>query len=354
MKQKKLIYTALFGLLLSGLALLFYPLKPGMAQQDAKYIGTETCSSCHAEIAKKWQLTTHRRTLFNKDVSKQGCESCHGPGADHVAGGGDKSKIIRFKDLSPKESSGICKKCHNQAATTLWDTSMHARSKVSCIQCHDPHSLGEKDLLADVDNVKTSMEGLSRALKQAEMNSNTAAKESADKAAADAEVDKLKAERIKLQEQLKNSQAVYERSAEPYICYTCHKAQQIQNRLPSHHPIMEGKMKCSSCHNPHGGPHGMLRSESVVETCARCHAEKVGPFTFEHPPVTEDCTICHTPHGSVQRKMLVRSQSFICLKCHASPHNIRGDKARFASFFGNCTDCHAQVHGSDQHLPLHF
>ncbi|MHB1455935.1 MAG: DmsE family decaheme c-type cytochrome [Armatimonadota bacterium] len=354
MNQKKLIFTALLSLTLGGLIFLIYPQEKGMAQKDTKYAGTETCAMCHAEISKKWQLTVHRRTLFNKDASKQGCEACHGPGADHAAGGGDKSKIIRFETLSPKESSRICKSCHTQAETTLWDTSMHARSKVSCVQCHDPHSMGEKDLLADVDNAKTSIEGLARALKQAELQSNTADKDGSDKEKAEAEVKRLKAERIKLQEQLEKSESLYQRNAEPYVCYSCHKAQQMQSKLPSHHPIAEGKVKCSSCHNPHGGPNGMLKAESVVETCARCHADKVGPFTFQHPPVTEDCTICHTPHGSVQRKLLVRSQSFICLKCHASPHNIRGDKARFASYFGNCTDCHTQIHGSDQHGAMHF
>ncbi len=34
------------------------------------------------------------------------------------------------------------------------------------------------------------------------------------------------------------------------------------------------------------------------ETCYTCHADKRGPFLWEHQPVNEDCTNCHTPHGS--------------------------------------------------------
>ena len=67
-----------------------------------KYVGADTCKSCHEEIYNAWEKTPHWITTLNKEggPSKQGCEGCHGPGADHVAGGGDVTKIFTFKDVS--------------------------------------------------------------------------------------------------------------------------------------------------------------------------------------------------------------------------------------------------------------
>ena len=39
-------------------------------------------------------------------------------------------------------------------------------------------------------------------------------------------------------------------------CLSCHARQQAQMRLPSRHPILEGKTACSDCHNPHGAHRG--------------------------------------------------------------------------------------------------
>ncbi|MBU0947093.1 MAG: hypothetical protein KJ804_01265 [Proteobacteria bacterium] len=73
---------------------------------------------------------------------------------------------------------------------------------------------------------------------------------------------------------------------QPVVCFECHKATKVAVRKQSHHPIMEGKVNCSDCHNPHGSlSKGMLKTESVNQLCYQCHADKRGPFIFEHPPV---------------------------------------------------------------------
>src|ERR1039458_6749259 len=68
----------------------------------SKYVGAETCKTCHEEIYNAWEKTPHWKTTLNKKggPAKQGCEGCHGPGADHVAGGGDKTKIWLFEGKS--------------------------------------------------------------------------------------------------------------------------------------------------------------------------------------------------------------------------------------------------------------
>ena len=79
-------------------------------------------------------------------------------------------------------------------------------------------------------------------------------------------------------------------------------------------------MKCSDCHNPHGGFETKQTKLSVGldAACIKCHSNKAGPFVFEHAPLkTEGCTACHTPHGSANPKLLKRAQvRQLCLECH--------------------------------------
>ena len=54
--------------------------------------------------------------------------------------------------------------------------------------------------------------------------------------------------------------------------------------MPSHHPIAEGKLDCQDCHNIHGGSTSFVQDFSKNELCYSCHAEKEGPFVYEHSP----------------------------------------------------------------------
>lgn len=115
-------------------------------------------------------------------------------------------------------------------------------------------------------------------------------------------------------------------------------------------------MECIDCHSPHLDPQDSFRRLEVVSGygCASCHADKKGPFVFNHSPVTaRECQTCHQPHGSFNSKMLVRAEVHqLCLECHtltpdvASPqppsfHDIRSPR------FRNCTTCHREIHGSN-------
>ena len=79
------------------------PAATAPSSDASKYVGAETCKTCHEEIYNSWEKTPHWKTTLNKEggPSKQGCEGCHGPGADHVAGGGDKTKIFVFEGKVP-------------------------------------------------------------------------------------------------------------------------------------------------------------------------------------------------------------------------------------------------------------
>ena len=84
------------------------------AAEASKYVGAETCKTCHEEIYNAWEKTPHWKTTLDTKggPSHQGCEGCHGPGADHVAGGGDKTKIFMFENASAKEVNARCLTCH--------------------------------------------------------------------------------------------------------------------------------------------------------------------------------------------------------------------------------------------------
>ncbi|HEV2720031.1 MAG TPA: cytochrome c3 family protein, partial [Thermoanaerobaculia bacterium] len=48
----------------------------------------------------------------NFEIANIGCESCHGPGSNHILNGGDPTKIVNPKNLKPAQQSEICGRCH--------------------------------------------------------------------------------------------------------------------------------------------------------------------------------------------------------------------------------------------------
>ena len=78
------------------------------------YVGSEVCEACHDAQAKSYNHGPHWRTELDKKRGPEwrGCEACHGPGKEHVEGGGDVSKIIRFPELSSIDASRRCLDCH--------------------------------------------------------------------------------------------------------------------------------------------------------------------------------------------------------------------------------------------------
>jgi DmsE family decaheme c-type cytochrome len=259
------------------------------------YAGTDTCKTCHEEIGKTYDHSPHWKTLLNhRGVQYQGCEACHGPGKAHAEAGGDITKIIRFKELSREESSKRCLSCHEfgeEHANFL--RSEHLKNNVGCIDCHSAHH--------------------------------------------------PKVERALLM------------MAQPMLCYGCHLEIKPQFSKPVHHRVDEGLMSCSNCHNPHGGfMTRQLRSTAAQDqVCFGCHADKAGPFVFEHAPVkTEGCVSCHTPHGSSNPRLLKRSQvNVLCLECHTL--TVDSTAPGIPSFHNQaqkyqaCTMCHVAIHGSN-------
>lgn len=148
------------------------------------------------------------------------------------------------------------------------------------------------------------------------------------------------------------------------VCYTCHADVRGHFSLPSHHPVPEGKMSCTQCHNPHKGfAHvgGSTALRAQDETCLQCHAAQRGPHVFEHEAMREGCTACHGAHGTVNAKMLKLRDSNLCLQCHFQ--QVQGGTIRFGGSDhtdrvrqGTCwtAGCHEAVHGSRVNSSLRF
>jgi len=123
--MKKFGSTNLRFFLLTGIALLFLTTVRSSGTQssvpDAKnqpaqsssaaaidasqYVGEETCKTCHADMphkdfVKNYEASPHFATTMDtkKGPEWHGCEACHGPGKEHVDGGGDKTKRFSERD----------------------------------------------------------------------------------------------------------------------------------------------------------------------------------------------------------------------------------------------------------------
>jgi DmsE family decaheme c-type cytochrome len=261
-----------------------------------QYVGSEECKSCHEEEFKAYRTSPHFQTTLDthRGPAWQGCEACHGPGKEHIESDGEVSKIFSFTKVKSEEASRQCLDCHQLGEDhSNFLRSEHQKQGIGCIDCHSAHK-------------PTTSEGL-----------------------------------------LKNTQ--------PQLCYGCHLEAKADFMKPYHHRVNEGLVGCSDCHNPHGGfLTKQLRSTAAQDAgCFKCHAEKAGPFVFEHVPVkTEGCVSCHTPHGSSNPRLLRRANvNLLCLECHTltvdSP--VPGVPAfhNQAQKYQACTMCHVNIHGSN-------
>jgi predicted CXXCH cytochrome family protein len=148
----------------------------------------------------------------------------------------------------------------------------------------------------------------------------------------------------------------------PETCFQCHLDTKAQFSMPYAHQVLNGKMSCSDCHDPHKGSAHKGGGTSIAranETCMECHTAQAGPFVFPHEATREGCVSCHSPHGSTNQKMLTERNSNLCLKCHfqeqlgVAPTDsiVIGGGAHTSSRLmgGTCwsAGCHEGVHGSN-------
>jgi DmsE family decaheme c-type cytochrome len=248
--------------------------------------------TCHAGHAEAFSKTLMGRIGKNQP-GKFACENCHGAGSQHVKLGGGRGVggIISFRvdDLSRsvQENNAICLACHEKGDRTYWSGSIHEVRNVACSNCH------------------TVMKNVS-------------------------------------------AKSALKTVFEPETCFQCHKDKRAQMARSSHMPVREGKMTCSNCHQPHGTANeALLREATINDNCYKCHAEKRGPFLFEHTPVRANCLNCHEAHGSINEFMLKVSRPRLCNECHGFGHPNTAGPNSYISMNRSCNNCHTQVHGTN-------
>jgi DmsE family decaheme c-type cytochrome len=276
----------LLGLAIFGLALGIVQMTTLAAEPEAAAFSASDCETCHSEKLQGFS-TTHHAGLAGS------CTSCHSTAAEHlksVTETGEPGPAPSISKMAAAEANKICLTCHeNKGTQKHWTGSAHDTRGIACTSCHAIHPAAGQVLKA----------------------------------------------------QLKKPQ--FE------LCTTCHLQKKAALMRSGHMPLREGKMECTSCHNPHGTPNDrMLFQVSVNHNCYSCHAEKRGPFLWEHPPVRENCLNCHDAHGSIQDKLLKVKQPLLCQQCHQTsshPGPAYGAMSRYA-FNQGCLHCHPSVHGS--------
>ena len=261
------------------------------------YVGEDTCLTCHEDMTKGYHGSPHARVKDPRSpAANAGCESCHGPGKAHVDSDGDATKIKQLNKISTREASETCLSCHNRSEHNEWAGGKHDSRNVGCLTCHSIHE-------------------------------------------PKSEAKQLKTETV------------------TETCVQCHRKEVNKVHKTAHMPVREGKMECTTCHNPHGSQNvKMLREgNSITEACASCHAEKRGPFLWEHAVGRENCVTCHDPHGSNNERMLVAKLPMLCQRCHVhSRHpatiydNTQLNVTKSNRIVGrSCVNCHQMIHGSN-------
>lgn len=285
-----------------SLLLLFFAPSTGDATDDKVaddkkgFIGAITCKDCHETQYETYAKSVHFQKYIKGPQSQDACETCHGPGAAHVEkGGGRGVDIFTFDKNSGHTAEEMSAVCLKCHATTARMTFWDmGQHKKNDVQCTSCHT-------------------------------------------------------IHVQQRTKVDQLA--------VCFQCHRDTKAQVSKQSRHPILEGKVKCSDCHDVHGTlSKAMIKAETPNLLCYTCHADKRGPFVWVHPPAEENCLICHTPHGSRHENLFADRIHVICQDCHddASHHGAAYDAT---SGFGGanvsnrfvaraCVECHHTMHGS--------
>ena len=104
------------------------------AAPEKTFVGSETCASCHDEVAANLTETPHGRAGFAA-LSAHGCETCHGPGSAHAEDPDNVELRPRLTALTAAEQSQTCLTCH-ESGKQLWHGGRHEARGLSCTSCH--------------------------------------------------------------------------------------------------------------------------------------------------------------------------------------------------------------------------
>lgn len=258
---------------------------------DAVRLGDELCLECHAEFGEEWDTLRHNQYMRSPKVpaEHQGCEGCHGPGSAHLEDP-DFGAILNPADHTDLKAAQACLVCHGtDIRAGRWLATPHARAGKGCGDCHESHVTAPGPYQLREETVTE-------------------------------------------------------------LCLSCHPAQEGDFHMESHHPVLEERMECTDCHDPHEAD---LATESLLKSgddlCLKCHLDKRGPFIFEHQTALDEdedsCLTCHRAHGSPNRNLQQYFGRATCLQCHQDIHFDPAHRTRPQECW--TAGCHSAFHGSN-------
>lgn len=186
---------------------------------QADYVGDDNClARCHAHdrIHSDFQASVHgAQVIAETGLPLVNCESCHGPGSLAIVdvetrGRCNTGELLPLHKFPAPAQSLLCLKCHgaiSPPAMRDWNASPHARSDVSCFDCHQLH--------------RGPAQKVSR-------------RETAE------------------------------------LCYGCHRKVSGDTKPMSRHPVLTGDVICTDCHDPHGSSRAHLLIDEISrDFCSR-------------------------------------------------------------------------------------
>ena len=276
------------------------------AQEETGPLSKE-CHDCHRLESESYFLTLHSKN--------ENCDTCHGNPSEHLQGSGNKKSTISNPGSLPiKKANEICLNCHEsqqkdmeelfKAVPTLHDD-------LRCVECHAPHSKkttdSDQDIFFKID-LSANCASCHKQSTQWLENSNHG--DAGLQCVTCHQLHQAKTISQDIDDQIKK-------------CLSCHPTQELEFKQSSTHPLREVQIKCSDCHNPHGGGHEDLLIKERDALCQDCHAN-IAIEGGRHPASKNTnhslgsvrCLDCHNAHGSLFQKVLKHPQESLCQTCH--------------------------------------
>ncbi len=326
--MKRFCIPALFLTAAVALVLNCGETTTGPGEAEGYYLGAEACKQCHSTAYKNESVTRHFTTFdkestffkswtgagrpescllchttgWDKNKNNHGadeaeyrknllgiqCESCHGPGSEHVKGGGDPSKI------TVDYSAELCGSCHtgsHHPTYDEWEISDHAGALESlkgsshasdhCLECHSADYWYDRTVTLD-----TAQESITCVMCHFAHGSN-------------------------FEYQL--------REEGEKLCALCHTTEGSRPPSSPHHPQDEMLLGIGGYEWPQGGPYlDSPHTYDIEERCMKCHMYTRDFESEEKPAITG-----HSWKPDIE----------VCRECHkgAKNFNIHGARTRITN-----------------------
>jgi predicted CXXCH cytochrome family protein len=266
-----------------------------------------TCSGCHAGT--KDQVTKER---IETGI---GCESCHGPGREHILGKGDPSKIWNSSD--PTKSCASCHSGYNAAPNST-------RFPVGFRPGMTLDQVGF--MVAKIDQSKPAQPQHHKgAVPQWQASAH--------------------------------ANAAYTLNANDHAqgrCYECHSGEAREiiegggTFNPKDHKVTDG-VTCTTCHDPHNASIPNALREEPKALCESCHTAEIAEgaslkagATAHHP--NKEMLAGYGAVG-ITNTVGAHTGEATCAECHMTGGNhemevVRPDQVAGTTQKDSCTSCH--------------